>query len=171
MITDKRLVFDTIPEQFDKWRQHYSPELFKYLISECSLDSTKSVLEIGPGTGQASDFAINAGCDYKNPDSELYAEIQKVYDAHFDSEQPYTCKFDYKAGTAHGFTYLGEHKFFGSRTYTADEYIAYIKTHSDHITLKADKRDAFFSGIREAILRHGGTITFNATYMLDLYRK
>lgn len=251
MITDKRLVFDTIPEQFDKWRQRYSPELFAYLIKTCGLDSTKSVLEIGPGTGQASDFAINAGCnytaielgknladvmkrkfgsrpnfkiivgdfekhdfapasfdfvysaatiqwiqediayskcfdmlkhggylamfrmldDYKTPNPELYAEIQKVYDAHFDSEQPYTCKFDYKAGTAHGFTYLGEHKFFGSRTYTADEYVAYIKTHSGHITLKADKRDAFFSGIREAVVRHGGTITVNATYMLDLYRK
>ena len=87
------------------------------------------------------------------------------------SRDSYTCKFNYKGGTAYGFEYLGEHNFYGSRTYTADEYVEYMKTHSDHITLKAEKRDAFFGGIREAVLRHGNKIVFNATYVLDLYRK
>ena len=61
---DKRLVFDTIVEKFDKWREKYTPELFDYIIKTCGLDETKSCLEIGPGTGQASDFAIKSGCDY-----------------------------------------------------------------------------------------------------------
>ena len=64
MERDKRLVFDTIPEKFDKWRVKYNPELFDYLIKTTGLGKGKSCLEIGPGTGQASDFAIKSGCDY-----------------------------------------------------------------------------------------------------------
>ena len=64
MDKDKRLVFDTIPEKFDKWRVHYDPQLFEYIIKATGLGPGKSCLEIGPGTGQASDFAIKSGCDY-----------------------------------------------------------------------------------------------------------
>ena len=61
---DKRLIFDTIPEQFDKWRVRYNPALFSYIVEVSNLGPDKSCLEIGPGTGQASDFAIQSGCDY-----------------------------------------------------------------------------------------------------------
>ena len=64
MEQDKRLVFDTIPEKFDKWRVKYNPELFGRIVKESDLGPGKSCLEIGPGTGQASDFAIESGCDY-----------------------------------------------------------------------------------------------------------
>lgn len=61
---DKRLVFDTIPEQFDRCRCRYTPELFDCVVRECRLDSSRSCLELGPGTGQATDFALDTGCDY-----------------------------------------------------------------------------------------------------------
>ncbi|MBO4928521.1 MAG: class I SAM-dependent methyltransferase [Clostridiales bacterium] len=64
MEKDKRLVFDTIPDKFDKWRIRYSPELFDYIVKTCGLGPGKNCLEIGPGTGQASDFAIQSGADY-----------------------------------------------------------------------------------------------------------
>lgn len=64
MEKDKRLVFDTIPEKFDKWRVRYDPKLFDYIIKTTGLGPGKSCLEIGPGTGQASDFAIKSGADY-----------------------------------------------------------------------------------------------------------
>ena len=64
MEKDKRLVFDTIPEKFDKWRVKYNPELFDHIVKVSDLGPGKSCLEIGPGTGQASDFAIQSGCDY-----------------------------------------------------------------------------------------------------------
>lgn len=38
-------MFDTIPEQFDKYRSRYSPEQFADLIEYA---------KIGPGTGQAT---------------------------------------------------------------------------------------------------------------------
>ena len=59
-----RKVFDTIPEQFDKYRPRYSAELFADLISYAGIGPGKTVLEIGPGTGQATDPILNTGCDY-----------------------------------------------------------------------------------------------------------
>lgn len=249
--TDPRLVFDTIPEHFDKWRRRYSPELFAYIVEACGLKAGKRCLEIGPGTGQATGFALDTGCDYtaielgthltevmrqkysahpnfkiinadfetyplekeqfdlvyaaatiqwlkediayskcfeilrkggflamflmagnyQESNPELYAEIQSLYDNSFISELPYRQKFGYLNGTAYGFSFLGKFEFPGRREYTADEYVEYIKTHSDHITLKPECRQVFFNGIREAILRHNDRIVFDDRYILYLYQK
>ncbi len=59
-----RKVFDTIPEQFDKYRSRYCTELFEKLIEHAKLDSNKAVLEIGPGTGQATEPILTTGCNY-----------------------------------------------------------------------------------------------------------
>ena len=59
-----RKVFDTIPEEFDKYRPRYCNQLFEELIDYAKIDKNKSVLEIGPGTGQATDPILNTGCDY-----------------------------------------------------------------------------------------------------------
>lgn len=59
-----RKVFDTIPEQFDKYRPRYSQELFDNLISFAMIGEGKSVLELGPGTGQATEPVLRTGCDY-----------------------------------------------------------------------------------------------------------
>ena len=248
---DKRLVFDTIPELFDKWRVRYSQELFDHIVEECRLNREKKCLEIGPGTGQATEFALETGCDYCaielgshlaellkkkydtyenfqviNADFEVYPfasgqfdlvysaaaiqwikeetaykkcysilkehgylamcymigdyrtdnpalceDIGQIYDTYFVSEMPYRQKFNYEAGETYGFRYLGRKDFHGKRSYSAEEYIEYIKTHSDHITLKEECRDPFFQGIRDAILKHGNKIRFQDTYVLHLYQK
>lgn len=59
-----RKVFDTIPEQLDKYRPRYSAELFSDLIEYSGIGPGKTVLELGPGTGQATDPILNTGCDY-----------------------------------------------------------------------------------------------------------
>jgi len=61
---DFRKIFDTIPEEFDKWRPRYCDELFNDLIEHSKLDSTKTALEIGPGTGQATEPILKTGCSY-----------------------------------------------------------------------------------------------------------
>lgn len=61
---DIRKVFDKVPELFDKWRPKYSKELFDFIVKETGLTHDKKCLEIGPGTGQASDFALQTGCEY-----------------------------------------------------------------------------------------------------------
>ena len=50
-----RKVFDTIPEQFDRYRPRYCPALFSDLISYAGIGPGKTLLELGPGTGQATD--------------------------------------------------------------------------------------------------------------------
>lgn len=248
---DQRLVFDTIPELFDKWRVKYCQELFDYIVKECCLNSEKKCLEIGPGTGQATEFALETGCDYcaielgshlaellkkkydkyenfkvinadfeihpfesgqfdlvysaaaiqwineetaykkcysilkdtgclamffmygdyKTDNPSLFEDIQHIYDNYFVSEAPYRQKFNYEDGEKYGFHYLGKKDFYGKRSYSADEYVEYIKTHSDHITIKEENRKPFFNGIRDAITDHGNRISFRDTYVLHLYQK
>lgn len=61
---DFRKTFDTIPEQFDKWRPRYCEELFTCIIGEAGIGPGASVLEIAPGTGQATEPFLKTGCDY-----------------------------------------------------------------------------------------------------------
>ena len=61
---DYRKIFDSIPDEFDKWRPRYCDELFFDIIEYSSLDSSKTVLEIGPGTGQATEPILKTGCSY-----------------------------------------------------------------------------------------------------------
>lgn len=57
-------VFDLIPDEFDKWRPQYCPEAFADIIRYADLKPGKKVLEIGPGTGQATRPLLMTGCDY-----------------------------------------------------------------------------------------------------------
>ncbi|MGI5885325.1 MAG: class I SAM-dependent methyltransferase [Candidatus Spyradocola sp.] len=59
-----RLAFDRIPESFDKWRPRYCAELFDTVIDCAGIDEGASMLEIGPGTGQATEPFLKTGCDY-----------------------------------------------------------------------------------------------------------
>ena len=59
-----RKVFDTIPEQFDRYRPRYCAELFADLIAYAGIGPGRAVLELGPGTGQATGPILQTGCDY-----------------------------------------------------------------------------------------------------------
>ena len=61
---DFRKIFDSIPEDFDKWRTRYCDELFADVIEFSKLSPGKTALEIGPGTGQATEPILKAGCSY-----------------------------------------------------------------------------------------------------------
>lgn len=63
-MADFRKTFDNIPEDFDKYRPRYREEVFQELEMLCKLDLSKRVLEIGPGTGQATEPILKTGCDY-----------------------------------------------------------------------------------------------------------
>lgn len=76
-----RKIFDTIPEQFDQYRPRYSPELFRSLAQYAALAPGKSVLEIGPGTGQATGPVLDTGCDYLAVElgENLYRKMQQNF--------------------------------------------------------------------------------------------
>ncbi|MCR5419170.1 MAG: methyltransferase domain-containing protein [Lachnospiraceae bacterium] len=76
-----RRVFDTIPEQFDKYRVRYSSEVFDSIIEYAKIGPGRSVLELGPGTGQATEPVLNTGCDYHAIElgENLYAKMVEKY--------------------------------------------------------------------------------------------
>ena len=60
-----RKIFDTIPERFDRYRPRYCVELFEDLIKYAEIGPDKTVLELGPGTGQATEPILRTGCNYQ----------------------------------------------------------------------------------------------------------
>ena len=79
-----RKIFDTIPEQFDKFRPRYSSDLFDHLIKTAGIGPQTTVLEIGPGTGQATDPILETGCNYNAIElgEHLYAKMTQKYSSH-----------------------------------------------------------------------------------------
>ncbi len=63
---DFRKIFNdnVSPKDFDKWRTRYCDELFAEVIEYAKLEADKTVLEIGPGTGQATEPILKTGCSY-----------------------------------------------------------------------------------------------------------
>lgn len=63
---DFRKIFDAKvpPEEFDKWRTRYCDECFADVIAHAGLGPGKAALEIGPGTGQATEPILKTGCSY-----------------------------------------------------------------------------------------------------------
>lgn len=59
---DLRLKFNEDPLNYDKYRPTYSEELFEDIIGYGELNNSKSALEIGIGTGQATLPILEAGC-------------------------------------------------------------------------------------------------------------
>lgn len=76
-----RRVFDTIPEQFDKYRAHFSEALFADLIAYAGIAPGKTVLELGPGTGQNTEPILNTGCSYNAIElgENLYGMMKRKY--------------------------------------------------------------------------------------------
>ncbi len=81
---DYRKLFDTIPEEFDRYRPRYCAELFADLIAYAGIGPDKTVLEIGPGTGQATDPILETGCRYHAIElgGHLYEKMREKY-GHF----------------------------------------------------------------------------------------
>lgn len=78
---DERLIFDTIPEQFDAHRGRYCRALFDCLIEKTGLSAEKSVLELGPGTGQATEPILATECAYTGIElgAHLTAVLRRKY--------------------------------------------------------------------------------------------
>lgn len=77
---DFRKVFNdhVAPETFDRWRSRYCDALFNDVIAYAGLDHTKTALEIGPGTGQATEPILKTGCSYLAIElGERFAEDMK----------------------------------------------------------------------------------------------
>ncbi len=217
----------------------------------CELNPGKKVLEIGPGTGQATEPILKTGCDYtaielgenftafmkkrfetysnfniingdfekhifeKNVYDFVYSaatiqwipeqiafsktydmlkpggylamfmtrsdesslnenlshEIDQVYEKYFRVKQKYNCKMVYENVTNYGFTNFTYLEWKKQRELEAEEYISYISTHCEHITLEEPYKTDFYNGIRDAFMKHEGKIKIIDTIPLYVVQK
>lgn len=80
---DFRQTYALVTEDFDKWRPRYCPELFAEVIRYAGIGPNSRVLEIGPGTGQATEPFLRTGCEYSA--IELSAEFVSFMDKKFEA--------------------------------------------------------------------------------------
>ena len=105
---------------------------------------------------------------YNNPN------IQKVYDEYYKPVTEYKNMkepFDYLHATDYGYVDLTRHDFYGKRIFSADEYVMYCGTHSDHILIPEPYKTKFFEGLRSVVLAGGDKVEFRDTYVLYLTKK
>ena len=110
--------------------------------------------------------------DYKTPNEDLYAKIQRLYDRYYKPEIPYTHgSFKYDNAPNYGYVHFERRDFHGKRELNPDEYVAYCGTHSDHIVIPEPNKSAFFEELRNVVAENGGKVVFDDTYVLYLTRK
>lgn len=59
---ERGLLFEDVPELYDRVRPGYPPELFADLVEVVGLTGNSSIVEVGCGTGQATRPLANLGC-------------------------------------------------------------------------------------------------------------
>ena len=86
MYTNKGLegTFDTVVSTYDKMRPGYSPELFQAIFDYIQINDGSSVVEVGSGSGQATEPLLKTGCnliaaEYGENFSKLLLEKFKNY--------------------------------------------------------------------------------------------
>lgn len=84
-----RKVFDLIPEEFDRYRPRYCPEAFADIIRYADLKPDRKMLELGPGTGQATEPLLKTGCEYVG--IELGEQLYRFVEHKFSDYQ--NCRF------------------------------------------------------------------------------
>ncbi len=80
--------------------------------------------------------------------------------------RPWWLEFD----AADGFEAPEERSYDWSEAYSAHEYVALLRTHSDHILLPEEQRAPLLEAVAEAIERHGGVLEFAYRTWLYLAR-
>ena len=164
IVNDDFITHDFGEERFDVI---YSAATIQWIPEEVAFSKTFALLK--PGGTLAM---VLTRADYKSPNEALYAEIQKVYDADYKPDTPYTHGgFRYDNAPNYGYTDFERRDFHGRREMTTDEYIAFCGTHCDHLVIPEPHRTRFFDGLRSAVQAGGGKVVFADTYVLYLAKK
>lgn len=145
----------------------YSAATIQWIPEEVAFSKTFALLR--PGGVLA--MMLTRG-DYKTPNEELYAAIQKVYDLYFMPETPYPHgSFRYDRAADYGYVDFERREFPGRREMDPEEYVSFCGTHCDHIVIPEPYRTPFFAGLRRAVAENGGKVVFEDTYVLYLAKK
>lgn len=158
----------------------YAANAFHWVKPDIGVPKTFRLLRPG---GTFALFRYNIFTDYEE-------EMQAVYEEHFYSHyktpyrgfplksheelrQPDQIRrgFGISDMTAYGFGDIAMHFYDVEQRYSAEEYVAFQDTMSDHRQLPEANREALYAGIRQAIQRQGGYQKVSYVYQLYMGRK
>ena len=125
--------------------------------------------------GNSLDSAIDAA--YENyyyshyPRYDRLVDLSKMTYEDFLKPEEIRRGFRFNCLEQYGFVDIAMKLYKGSRTYGADEYISLMDTMSDHRAMPDNDREALYTGIKTAILSHGGQIEVKFIFQLYMGRK
>ena len=169
VVTSKFEDFEGEAESFDLV---YSASAFHEVDQAAGYTKAFALLKSG---GTFIRFSNHAMRDVARPN--LSAALQKLYAIYLPrtgTPKPFKeAQAQKRAELAlkYGFTDVSSKRYYQTRTYTADEFLAYIATDADHLTLSETKREAFFNEIRKLIVRYGDKITIYDTVDFQIAKK
>lgn len=127
-----RITFDEVALLYKEARPHYPNELFSTLINVTSLNKTSKLLEIGPGTGQATKPMALKGFDITGIElGPTLSEVSRNELREYKNVQILTSAFEDIALPTKSYDLV----FAATSFHWIDPYIKYSKTH----TLLKDK--------------------------------
>lgn len=154
----------------------YAATAFHWISEEYGYPRVYRLLKPG---GAFARFAYHAGADRGR--TAMTEEIQDVYSKYYAKYFP-NKKTAKEYGTAdaqriaetagqYGFVDSTYQLYFTTKDFTADEYMALLRTYPDHMSVEEADRRKLFEGIYAAINYHGGIITVYYIMDLELARK
>lgn len=144
---------------------HWIPEEYGY----------KRVYDLLRPGGAFARFAYHAGADKER--KAMMEEIQEVYLKYLRPKEPpkeygmEDAKRLAEIACQYGFVDTAYRLYSATKDFTADEYMALLRTYPDHMKIEEADRKNLFEGIHSAINDHGGIMTVHYTMDLELARK
>ncbi len=164
IVNDDFITYDFGSQRFD---MIYSAATIQWIPEDVAFSKTFKLLRPG---GVLAMMLTKA--DYKTPNEELYAKIQKLYDQYYKPDIPYTHGgFRYENAQNYGYVDFERRDFHGRREMNPEEYAAFCGTHCDHIVIPEPYKTPFFEGLRNVAADNGGKVIFEDTYVLYLTKK
>lgn len=158
--------FETYDFGEQKFDLVYSAATIQWIPEKIGFPKVFDILKSG---GTLAMFMTRS--EYKSLNEDLYNKIQEVYKKYFNPETNYTQKLIYSNVVNYGFIDYQYKTYPQTRVFNADDFVSYISTHADHITLQEPHKSNFYNGIREVIQKAGNKIILNDTIALYLVRK
>lgn len=150
----------------------YAATAFHWIPEEYGYNRVFNLLKPG---GAFARFAYHARMDKGR--EAMTKEIQEVYSKYMHiKEQPKEfgaedAKKLAETAYQYGFVDTVYRLYSVTKDFSADEYMALLRTYPDHMKVAETDRKMLFEGIRSAINNHGGIITLCYTMDLELARK
>ena len=150
----------------------YSASAFHEIDQEAGYTKAFALLKSG---GVFARFSNHSMRSIARPN--LSAALQKLYSIYLpktSTPRPYKeAQAQKRAEIAlkYGFTDIGYKRYYQTRTYSTEEFLAYLATDEDHLQMSETKRAAFFNEIRKTLIHYGGTVKLYDTIDLQIAKK